>query len=545
MKYKLQNGKIGKLFILCLALVSLKTYGQTGLQSDWQKTRVIQLADKENNLRCDSIVKRDYDNNPLEKIVNGFDAGGRLTSRIRQSYNGMTKQYINSEKHEYLYDDYGNVSISIYSKWNELDNSWIYQEKTEEDFNEKGNKTSQRNYTYSSEWQMISRGDATYDAAGNELTNVIKSYNQQDNKWIKSKNEYTYNSMNLPTSATFFGTIPDEQEFVPTFRTVYEYNDKGDMLLRQSEDWDTTSFKYVPNIKETWNYDTSGNMTTQISWFKDFDSGELKEITKHENSYDQRGNLLTDLFYNKDSQDQWQLSQKTEYTYNSMDSVLTMTKYGKAIGATDVSPQSRTEYTYDDKGNILTLLSSFYGADGSWTNSYKEDKSYNADSKVLTQNRYNWSIGTNGEGEWQLTFKGVYGYDEGLRQTAIEEQRYDAMQGVWVGLQKSETQYDQYGNILQEKAYQWVSSSFMLSGTLTYYYSSTSRISDRALIGDKLRVLSENGLIMVLSAGTPIKFTAYSASGQKLCNDVYTMQSVKGKIYLLKVAGKGFKAIGR
>ncbi len=131
-------------FLATIALLSLQANGQVTIPKDWQKTQIEDNTKNGNSLQCDSIVKRDYDNKPLEKIINVFDGSERMTSRIRQSYEAMTQRYTNSEKYDYEYDKYGNISVSIYSKWSGLNAKWEYQEKQEEDFNEGGKKTSQR-----------------------------------------------------------------------------------------------------------------------------------------------------------------------------------------------------------------------------------------------------------------------------------------------------------------------------------------------------------------------------------------------------------------
>lgn len=127
-------------FLATIALFSLQINGQVAIQKDWQKNKVSDKIEKGNALQCDSIVKRDYDNKPLEKIINIFDGSGHMASRIRQSYEAMKQSYTNSEKYDYEYDEYGNVSASIYSKWNVLNAQWEYQEKQEEDFNKNGKK---------------------------------------------------------------------------------------------------------------------------------------------------------------------------------------------------------------------------------------------------------------------------------------------------------------------------------------------------------------------------------------------------------------------
>ena len=395
---------------------------------------------------------------------------------------------------------------------------------------------------------MVSRGDATYDKNGNELTNIVKYFNSQEQKWIKSKNEYTYNDQNLTTSATSYGSVPEDQEFVPSFRTIYDYNANGDMTLRQSEDYNATNGKYTASSKEVWTYDSNGNMLTLTSSFKDYATNELKEVSKNENTYDQRDNLIQNLFYNKDSEDKWQLSQKAEYTYNSMDSVLTKTTYSNPFGSTELSPETQWQYTYNEKGNRLTWTSLYMGENGKWVNMAREENTYNTDSKMTAQYKYNWNMGADGDGEWQITFKGTYGYDEGLRQTAIEERRYDAMQGVWIGLQKSETEYDEYGNILKETVYQWVESSseFILSGTITYYYSTTSGINQNVSLIKEYKVNQENGIVSVEVDGTPVSFTAYTITGQKICSDVYSLPTSKGKAYIIVAEGKfAYKVLGR
>lgn len=528
--------------IAAFALVAMQVNGQESAGEDWISGNMMRATlPEDTKSRLDSVVKKDHNADPLERIVYVYDGEDRILSSVRQSYNSIIAQYTNAERYTYEYGTDGNVSARDYSKWNATTKAWDNQERTEEDFNRMGKKTSQRNYAWEAgAWKLVSRGDATYDENGNELTNIVKQYSSYTQGWIKSKNEYTYNERNLTTSITFYGSVPEEQDFVPSFRTLYDYDDKDNLTRRQSEDWDVTKETYYVSMKETWTYDEKSNVLTWIISSLNYDTGVLKETSKHENTYDQRGNLMTHLFYNKDSEEKWQVSMKDDYTYNSMDSVLTKISYSVPYGSTELAPDSKQKYTYDEAGNKTESLFLYMDESGSWANMSKEERTYDANRNMLMQRKYSWEMALSNDGEWQQTFNGVYSYDAERRLTAIEEQRYDAMQGVWIGLQKSETSYDKDGNILEERIYQWVEemSVFALAGTITYYYSATSAITGGAAAEKRYKIYSADGTIYAVADGNRAAFTVYTLDGQKVFADVKSALLPKGALYVVVVEGR-------
>ena len=532
-----------KIYLTLLAAVAtLAAMAQAPVGSDWAKKTAPLMEQAGEQTRCDSIVQRSYDGSPMQRIVNHYGDGGLLVERVLEVYEGITASYVASERYQFGYDSHGNVCSSDYAKWNPALAEWQNQQRVEEDYDAKGLKTSQRNYTWQDgEWVLASRGDATYDAQGNQLTNVVKNYNSFIQGWTKSKNEYTYNEQNLCTSATYFGTVEDTEEFVPSFRTLYSYAADGQMTEMLTQDWDPAQQKFTDTSKEEWTYDEAGNQTVFFSYYKDYNTGELAATSKHEMEYDGRGNMLAALFYGKGTDGEWTLQNKEEYTYNAMDSVLTKTTYSVPFGGGELKADVYWQYEYDEAGNCTLFLTQYMGADGQWVNMTKDEKAYDGAGLMTSQKKYNWSMAAGAaDYQWQLTFQGDYAYDGAGRMLSIEERSYDMMQGRWMGVQKSVTEYAADGNILKETVYQWVDATqeFAVAGTINYYYSTPTGIAGLEAGAEGFSITAANGCMSVTFGGTSQPVAVYSLSGQKVADGPVATGLTPGQVYVVAVGNR-------
>ena len=534
-----------KIYLVILAaMATLAATAQAPVGDGWAKKQAPIAALAEEQPRCDSIVQKDHQGNRLQRIVNRYAADGSVASRLYEVYDALAAAYSPSELYSFEYDDYGNVSVTVYAKWDAAAGRWANQQRVEEDYNAMGLKTSQRNYTWQDgQWTLISRGDATYDEQGHELSNITRDWGGPEVGWTKIKNEYTYNEQGLCTSATYFGLVAGDAEFVPTFRTSYDYTEAGQMTLRFTQDWDAAQAKFTDTMKEEWTYDGEGNQTLYTSYYKDFNTGELAPMSKREMGYDGRDNMLTTLSYTMLPGGGWTLQGKDEYTYDANDSVLTKTTYSAVYGSTELKADVLWTYEYDEAGNCTLFLTQYMGEDGRWVNMTKDEKAYDEAGNMTSQRKYNWAVdAATGDYHWLTTFKGDYAFDEAGRMLSIEELNYDMMQGRWAGMQKSETEYDAHGNTLKETIYQWVDAQqrFVLAGTVELFYSLPTGIVAAKAGAEGFRISTDGGSIRVVFAGAAQPVAIYSMSGRKVAGGPVATGLVPGQAYIVAV-GNGYR----
>lgn len=467
---------------------------------------------------CDSIVQKDFDGVPISKIVNTFDADGRVIIKTQMNFNNMNKSWVNYEQIRLDYDDFGNISLKESLKWDASAASWKNVSKTEESFNELGSKLSQNVYSWEdNNWVLESATRATYNNFGMELSNIIRYYDSFSQGWKKSKNEYTYNDQNLVISSTYFGIISDDADFVPSFQTIYDYNTSGKMTKRLMQDWDVTTNAYIPSMMDTWEYSEDGSSMVETNFFADFITHKLEPYVRNDNTYDLRGNILCNKFFSY-FDGTWSQREQADYSYNDADSLLLVVKSSVMSGAVKLEPVSKQTYTRDDNNMPIVMLMQFMGDDGNWMTSSKDEKTFDADKHMLTQNRYLFQSAWDGtaNGEWIETFKGEYRYDNMGQMTFIEELSFDNFSKKWSGLQKSEWLYNDEGNLVQEAKFVWddAGASFVLAGTINYYYSENTGVSNKLFADDSLKIIYDGNCVFVYRNGIEVEAQLYSPDGR-------------------------------
>lgn len=501
--------------------------------------QVFVRSDAAGSLQCDSIVAEDYDGKAVDKIVNRYDEDGNLAGKTRYVWNDMSGSWSPDARYEYLYDADRNVTASVYAIWELSRKGWLNSEKIESTYNDQRKILSQDAYKWENEaWVPTSMGRATYDANGYLASEYSMIYDAPGQKWLAlTKNEYTSDEAGQWLLAVSYMGRENSDEFAPSFRTHYEYFGTGKMTLRYMQDWDPAQNDWTDTSKQTWTYDAAGNEAGSLSQFKDFDTGLLKETAKHEKEYDERGNLVLNRFYNKDTENNWVFFTKEEYTYNDRDSVMEKISYNRDFMSGELVASMRNTFTYDDRGNRASQVSYYWGGDH-WVNSLKEERVCNGADQLLSTRKYFWTPGNTPEsGTWSENFKEDLTYDSNGYQNSYASYSYNRIAGVWTGLAKSESRYDEYGNILEETAYQWIEDTeeFRKSGRIVYYYSAPSAIE--TVVQEEIKLLVHDRLIEVCGAGDA-EIRLFDLSGKFLSGGNRTVRVSQEGCYLVNVNGK-------
>lgn len=459
-----------------LSMILVSVFVTAGAQSVFTTGKLKEAATSSQmggGLFCDSIVVKDYNGKIVGKIVNGYDQNGNMINRIKYTWNDLGSSYTPDERYDYTYDDHNYQNQSVYSVWDITSKAWKNDEKVACTFNVNGKILSQDTFKWKeSAWAPTFKAVATYDDRDNLLSEYTMLRDEAGQNWLAlSKNEYTYNSLNQWLLAVSYNGKENTDEYVLAFRTNYTYTESGKMTLRHMEDWSVEENKWKDATKETWSYDEAENEIGSSSFFKDFETGELKETTKREKQYEGK-NMILDLFYNKDTEGNWRVNSKTEYAYNEKDSVTQKISYNRDMMSGELLPTLKLENAYDANGNRLSSISCFWNNE--WINSSKEEKTYNQANQLLTVRKYLWNIDfETSQGEWSMNFKEDYTYDAKGYQTLYVSYTYNQIGGVWTGQVKSEKEFDEFGNIRKDIAYQWVEEDddFKRFSITEYFYS--------------------------------------------------------------------------
>jgi hypothetical protein len=151
---------------------------------------------------------------------------------------------------------------------------------------------------------------------------------------------------------------------------------------------------------ETFAYDVDGNVTLNIR--QDFVGGAYQNVGKLEYVY--VGGKMTDYNYYTWSSGAWSPTTWWQYHYNVSGLKDTALLYAYISGSWSLF--SRYIYTYNGQGLLTsTLIQDWNSSSGNWENNFLDNTTYNANGKMLTYNRANWSgILWNWDKEWKYTY---------------------------------------------------------------------------------------------------------------------------------------------
>lgn len=491
------------------------------------------------NLKCDSIVAMDHDGKPIDKIIQTYDSEENLTNKTRYLWNDVAGVWSPDSRYDYAYDEDANVVSTVFATWDTSSKDWKNNQKVECTFNENHKiLTQDASEWVDGAWAPASRGRATYDANGYLASEYSMIYDRTSQKWLAlTKNEYTSDEAGQWLLAISYTGKENSDEFVLAFRTTYTYAAVGKLTSRFMQDWDAVQGAWTDTSKETWTYDDAGNETVNLSMFRDFDTGQLRETARREYQYNERGNRVLSQFFNNDSENNWILQSKEEFTYNDLDSVAEKVSYNRDFISGQLAASQRYTYTYDEWGH-RNLSVSYYRENDRWVNSMKDETLYDEAGRILSKRKYFWmSDNTPEGGAWNQSFKEDASYDSYGNQTSYESYSYDRMMGVWTGQTKSESRYDEFGNILEETSYQWIEEAeeFRKVGSIVYYYSAPSSV--HTIGGPAVRVLVRDRILEVTGAEAAA-VRVFDLHGKLVSAGSTTVAVSQQGCYLVVIAGK-------
>jgi hypothetical protein len=239
-----------------------------------------------------------------------YDTLNRKTQfSYKTKYN--TTEWVNFKKDTTIYDNNGNVHITINYYWN--DSIWVPSDKSVMDYNAKG--------------LLIKNEQIFWDST----------------HW-KPNSFYTisYDSLDNPIHMAYF-------EYVSISVRVYKeitftYNSNG-LLVEKLVSQGASS-----GTKTTYAYDANGN-TIQYNLF--IKSSGWRNNSKSESTYSSTNKLLTYKSYYWRNQS-WYITDKDSLIYNNLDSLVKSTSLNYEINPTDTTG-GITENIYDTLGNIIQI----------------------------------------------------------------------------------------------------------------------------------------------------------------------------------------------
>ncbi len=188
----------------------------------------------------------------------------------------------------------------------------------------------------------------------------------------------------------------------------YEYDDRGNKTreyyeadyycdYEYDENGRLVSYAAFEDGKPAWSgysvFDEHGEVCESHSTFYFGDGEPGESVSYYDKIYDDGGRVISSTNYFFDHTKIWEIN---EYEYDG--DVL------KRRVCTEPRDDHKIidEYEFDENGNIVNYKMTYYGADGSVKNTYRKERSYNADGKIEQMLHY--------DKDGELEMKELYEY---------------------------------------------------------------------------------------------------------------------------------------
>ena len=428
--------------------------------------------DDNGNITSSTLYEYDAAGNTLAEVRYLWTGGGKTgVSRYRKYYTGSTATttvnyqwdasahaWAGRDSTVLLYDGNTNTGSVFYVMEN---GAWRVQTLYEYEYNAAGTRTLSRY----SKWnaaagalEFVEKYEWDFDAAGNQTKSLYWLY--KDGQWVGSK-----------------GTI-----------AAYDANKKKTLEEKYSG-WENGGWKGTS--KNTYVYNTAKQLTEQVTYTWSGGWVEKTKVTK-----DYSGSNITDNASYAWKNGAWFGTSRTTKTYTGS-LVLTATAWAWEEAGAEWLPVRLDEYTYSGS-KVLTCTTSLM-SDGNRVYVSKLENTYNASSRIERETTLAWrdgdwadsiytayeysakgvntlKVSMKKEGSlWQatdsMTHEITYALINGKEYTLSDlQQQWTAAAGIWTGISRSESQYDEAGNLLQADTYSFIGGKWVNNTRRQYAY---------------------------------------------------------------------------
>jgi len=276
-----------------------------------------------------------------------FNANDKVTQQLSQQWKNNT--WRNTVRYLYSYDLNNNLLTNVPQLWDTLNSSWILNGFIQSYVYDINNNNIKRVQSY---WNIGVVSDSikftmTYNANGNELTNLTENWTTSNPMWRNgqlSSNSYNTNNQKDSTYKIIWNVTNSSWD--TSYLDTYTYNTAGNLIElinhnriwpnwgnsikytytfdsnnnRTSQNrftWDQTSSSWSPNVERTDVYNTNNLVTYSLT--KNYNStvGGVVNAYQANYTYDSNDKLILVIYDNWDiTNSAWLLSSKYRYFHN-------------------------------------------------------------------------------------------------------------------------------------------------------------------------------------------------------------------------------------
>src|SRR5665648_142070 len=206
--------------------------------------------------------------------------------------------------------------------------------------------------------------------------------------------------------------------------------------------------------KDEYTYNSIGNMTQEIEYGWDETVSQWVASWKYEFTYNATGEMIQEIDSNWDeTAGEWVVSWKYDYVYDSNGNMTEEIEYGWDETVSQWVASWKYEFTYNATGEMIQEIDSNGGETaGEWVVSWKYDYVYDSNGNMTEEIEYGWDETVS---QWVASWKYEYTYDSNGNMTEEIESNLDVISGQWVVGWKYGYTYDSSENVMQEIGYSW------------------------------------------------------------------------------------------
>jgi hypothetical protein len=382
------------------------------------------------------------------------------------------------------------------------------------------------NYEFTAENDSVLNSKTIYHY--NDIPKISEKFSYRwdntNNRWKNDrKSEYAYDGEGRTILDSYYDWNATENKWHGISKYVNAYDPAGNRILVESyQGYNTNTDSWVGSTRYEDVFDNTGHLLSRTNYFWNyiFDNGLPTSMwslaSKEENQYNVNGTIDSAITYtwNNDDSAFYKTEQKA-YTYDQSDSLALLTDINFDVDGNAYN-NYRQEFTYDAASVVCITYHWDYNAN-EWIFYYKTEKVRNALGKETLLTNYLYDIPTE---SWIVSAKNEYTYDENGNQTSYSAYLFVNADNSWIGVYSFEFKYDDHNRQIKKIEKEWDSeindwketnvyeSSFNLNGDMATY-SYYSYMSD---YGNKIEnIYNEDGIMVSYNeySGTPEDWKFY------------------------------------
>lgn len=436
-----------------------------------------------------------------QKVIVDYDSQGNLIEYEKWQRASNNDPWNGWSKESYSVDMNGDITMFAKYFWDAVNTSWYGGRKYTYTYSQPNEVHFENYYQWdSNSWVHKTQNEYLYDSNGNII--------QYENHIVQAgtgqldkvyKWEKTFSSTGKETMTISYGPSPSSSQWEPLTRLDYFYNQLDMDSLYHYYRWNSS---WALINKTEFSYNSANSLVDETHWGDDL--GQWKEVQKKLYVYDSQNRLIE--YMRKYRDHNWVLLNKDKITNN----------FGT--------------------GNEINTY--YFWHNNQWWPNQKITKTINGQNQMVEMLT---EIGSNTTfGHFIPSYRNTYGYDAAGNEISLDQEQYG--QGGWSPLQWTERTFD-INNVQFQLFFVAGPSNWYVAKQFEHYYDANVPRSDLQVPNNyTFEVMMTDSFIHGLQPGTPNKVNELHTEffWSDLLSSTEDLETKKLEIYPNPTSGQFF-----